>query len=562
MPYDPPRQKNPRRPQDPLEIELVYSVRSCGTCEVFWPEHSPQPYGPYPAYDFTSNTPTEKGPKGRPNSFIWLKGITRPPAFPDAEVMDGCRKAPIMTIGINPNLTAFAPGRTGAAWCYPSFSSVDSTDSWTKYAYYYRYRSVYQEHFDLKFIEPYLLPEGSIRAAKAGVMQAFSRTSEDPSYEIRVRYDGDLDPTAIHLPGKIGQPRYVVLADANTRFEKGDLLAARLDVPTGHKVDVYAQPIGYYMQMAPVLSAFEAFLKEKGHTTAHLQIGEDIGQLDMVACASPHWGPQWLGGTGQSVNTVISNCVHKNAWAIKQLVQTRPAILFLVGQASWNMFQRSFGHLIRSKAPLPTLPEDGPFTLLGMTTEQECRLEFSTKIGPEEYTLSTRLVITPHFSYNENFVPQFRMSPQAFEAFEMHYPLAAEFLQKDPRISFQKHPGSFVAAGIERDAAAVINEIKQKYPGAAAELRPDLYDPHAMMTSVLKNMYGKELTYIESKDGGSGYLARGGGPCTFCVNDHWKFPKGCPYGKPDERQYTIGFLEQVAAAMLAGSSATAATFHA
>ena len=45
----------------------------------------------------------------------------RSPTFPDAEVMDGCRKAPIMTIGINPNLTAFAPGSTGASWCYPSF---------------------------------------------------------------------------------------------------------------------------------------------------------------------------------------------------------------------------------------------------------------------------------------------------------------------------------------------------------------------------------------------------------------------------------------------------------
>src|SRR5207245_6262465 len=123
--------------------------------------------------------------------------------------------------------------------------------------------------------------------------------------------------------------------------------------------------------------------------------------------------------------------------ASKQLGLTRLAIMFLVGQASWNMFQQSFVHLIRSKTPLPTIPEDGPFTLLRMTTEQECRLEFSTKIRTEEYTLSTRLVITPHFSYNEDFVPQFRMSPQAFEAFEMRYPLAAEFLQKDLRINFK-----------------------------------------------------------------------------------------------------------------------------
>jgi hypothetical protein len=316
------------------------------------------------------------------------------------------------------------------------------------------------------------------------------------------------------------------------------------------------------MQMAPVLSGFEAFLKEKGHASAHLQIGEDVGQLDMVACASPHWGPQWLGGTGQSVNTVISNCVHKNAWAMKQLVQTRPAILFLVGQASWNMFRQSFGHLIRSKAPLPTLAEDGPFTLLRMTTQHECRLEFSTTIDAEEYTLSTRLVITPHFSYKENFVPQFRMNPQAYEAFEKQYPLVAEFLQKDPRINFQKRPGSFVAAGMDRDSAAVLSEIKENYPTAAVELMPVLYDPHEMMIDVLKNMYGKELIYIESKDERSGYLLRTSGPCTFCVNDHWKFPKGCPYGKPDERKYPIGFLEKVTAAMLAGSGATNATFQA
>lgn len=562
MLYDPPRQTDPKQTRDPLEIELVYGVRSCGTCGFFWPERSPQPYGPYPTYDFISNTPEEKGPQGRMNSFAWLKGTTRPPAFPDPEVMDGCRKAPIMTIGINPNLTAFAPGKTGASWCYPSFSSAANTDAWTKYAYYYRYRSVYQEHLDLRLIESYLLPEGSIRAAKAGTMLRFSRTSEDPSYEIRVQYEDDSNPVAIHLPGKIGQPRYVVLVDADTRFEKGDLLAARLEVPGGHRAEVYAQPIGYYMQMAPVLSAFEAFLKEKGHPTAHLQIGEDVGQLDMVACASPHWGPQWLGGTSQSVNTVISNCVHKNAWAMKQLVQTRPAILFLVGQAAWSMFRQSFGHLIRSKAKLPSLPEDGPFTLLRMTTEQECRLEFSTRVGEEAYALSTRLVITPHFSYDENFVPQFRMRPEAFEAFEKHYPGTAEFLRKDPRINFQERPGSFVAIGMQRDATTVLSELKQKYPVATARLMPDLYNPHAMMTAVLKNMYGKELTYTDSKEGGSGYLSRTRGPCAFCVNDHWKFPEGCPYGKPDERRYSIGFLEKVTAAMLAGSGATAVTARA
>jgi hypothetical protein len=561
MPYDPPRQNNPKAPKDPLEIELVFNIRPCGTCKFFWPEDSSkQPYGPYPCYDFNSNTPAENGPEGETHSFVWLEGVTRPPTFPDAEVMDGCRKAPIMTIGINPNLTAFAPGKTGASWCYPSFSSADGSDSWTKYAYYYRYRSVYQEHFDLKFVEQFLLPEGQIKATKPGVMKESPRPSDAPSFDIRVQYDGDATPTAIHVPGELGGPRYVVLVDANVRFAQGDLLAARLNVPPGRKTDVDAGPVGYYMQIVPVLKSFELFLKQKGHADAHLQVGEDVGQVDMVACASPHWGPQWLGGNSQSVNTIISNCVHKNAWAMKQLVQTRPAILFLVGQASWNMFRQSFGHLIKAQPSLPAYPEDGPYTLLRLTTQQDCRLEFSTQVDGHAFNMSTRLVITPHFSYNENFVPQFRMSEQAFGAFEKAYSSAAAFLQKDPRIKFQRQAGSFVAAGIQKDSLGVLAEIKQKYLSASAHLMAGYYDPHHVMATVLEQLYENGgLSYTNSKEGNPGFLSRGDGPCTFCVNNHWKFPKGCPYGKPDEKQYPVGFLERVTGEMVESGNAAGAS---
>ena len=335
------------------------------------------------------------------------------------------------------NLTAFASGKTSASWCYPSFSSADGADSWAKYAYYYRYRSVYQEHFDLSFIERFLLPGGQIKATKPGVMMELPRPNDAPSFDIHVKYDGEAGPTSIHIPGTSGDPRYVVLVDANERFAQGQLLAARLEVPAGQKANIDAEPIGYYMQMVPVLQRFESYLKQKGHVTSRIRIGEDVGQLDMVACASPHWGPQWLGGNGQMINTIISNCVHKNAWAMKQLVQTRPAILYLVGQASWNMFRQSFGHIIKAEPSLPLYPEDGPYTLLRLTTQQDCKLEFSTQINGQSFKLSTRFVVTPHFSYNENFVPQFRMSPEVFASFESVYPSAAAFLQRDPRIKFR-----------------------------------------------------------------------------------------------------------------------------
>src|SRR5437879_124555 len=201
---------------DPLEVELVFQVRDCTTCTFFFPkDRSKLPYGPYPAYDFDSNTPKTASPKGDPISFPWVKGTTSPPAFPDPEVMDGCRKAPIMTIGINPNLTAFAPGQTGAAWCYPDFTNNHGTDPFTKYAYYYRYRSVYQERFDLHYVEKYLLKEGQILASNAGVVVAADRASDDPSYSIKVRYDGDSQDTTINLLGELGQPRYVVLFDTH-----------------------------------------------------------------------------------------------------------------------------------------------------------------------------------------------------------------------------------------------------------------------------------------------------------------------------------------------------------
>jgi len=88
------------------------------------------------------------------------------------------------------------------------------------------------------------------------------------------------------------------------------------------------------------------------------------------------------------------------------------------------------------KTPLPEFPEDGAYTLLRMTTQQECRLKFSTKIDGHVYELSTRIIITPHFSYNENFIPQFRMSPQTFTNFAKQYSDGSRFSAGRPATGF------------------------------------------------------------------------------------------------------------------------------
>lgn len=567
--YRPSRQLAPRPTGEPLEIDLVFNVTACGTCSFFWPEDPVrQPYGPYPSFDFVGeNTPVAPDPDPTAVSFPWLQENTAEPAFPTPEIMDGCRKAPIMTIGINPNLTAFAPGRTGASWAYPNFSSDAGGDLWTKYAYYYRYRSVYQEHLDLDLVEQLLLEQSRIVAPRPGVVVSAERPTSAPAFTLKVRYEGDLVDTPIELGHQLGAPRWVVLFDAvppHNSFAAGDVLAAQLDVPAGKSVQLYRQQVGYYEQFVPVLQRFEATLNAAGHPDTCLAMGEDVCQLDMVACASPHWNPGFLGGEAAAEHEIVDNCVANNAWAIKQLVQTRPAVLYLVGEATWNMFRHALGKLVRREVPLSTEPPDGAFTLLRETTEavHPCLLEFKTELDGAAYRLQTRLVIAPHFSYSSNFMPQIRLAPQSWAKLQSDEPECAHFLKTDPRIVYVPgvEPSDYVAflAGdtqASTNLAGVLAEITARFPTSAATLEAGFYDPHAMMAGVLDDLFqAGEIVYGPVGDGSTRALGRTEGSCCFCVNERWQFPLGCPYDKPAEPAPRAGSLERVAAAMMAAGS--------
>ena len=556
MNYNPPRKKVPVSTGDPLEVQLVFNLVACGTCSFFWPDNpAHQLYGPYPSYDFESNTPPEVTGNHSSTSRPWLKGKTTQPSFPNPEVIDGCRKAPIMTIGINPNLTAFGPGQLDSSWCYPAFTSGSGMDLYTKWAYYYRYRSVYQEHFGFPFVSQYLIKDGQVLAAKPGVVISAERLSDAPSFDVRVRYDGDTTDTVIPLNSQPGQPRYVLLFDPappQNRFKADDVIAAKLNVPAGLDVSVYQEPISYYEQFVPVVQQFEKFLIGQGHAGASVRIGEDVGQLDMVACASPHWGTTFLGGTAQTEAAIVSNCVSKNAWAMKQLVQTRPAVLFLVGEASYDMFRAAFGKLIQP--PIPANPTDGAFTLLRETanSQQPHSIQFSTTIGGQKFQLSTRLVVSPHFSYDTNFLPQFRLSDADWQKFGQQFPACLQFLRTDSRIEYvAAQSGSYAAYQIKNNAAAVLAELKKNYATAMPSLNAGFYDAHQMMAGVLQDLYRSgALSYVNKTASKPGYLARTDGSCQFCVNAHWKFPLGCPYGKNLEPPPPAGFLEKVAQAIV------------
>ena len=101
-----------------------------------------------------------------------------------------------------------------------------------------------------------------------------------------------------------------------------------------------------------------------------------------------------------------------------------------------------------------------------------------------------------------------------------------------------------MAAGFEKDAAAVKAEFEHKFPDAAAALVGSFYDRARDDGGSAEGALWQGVGYTAGKNGNPGRLSRATGPCQFCDNSKWKFPQGCPYGKPEEQQYEVGFLEK------------------
>ena len=118
----------------PTEVELAYEVMSCNAMRIAQePLNAPHPcsyfrkWGSYHSYDYTiDGAPTERGIVHE------ARYVGRAPLVP--ELLSGCRKAPIMAVGINPNLPGWWANQRGSM--NPLF------DDYRQYAHYFRYRAV------------------------------------------------------------------------------------------------------------------------------------------------------------------------------------------------------------------------------------------------------------------------------------------------------------------------------------------------------------------------------------------------------------------------------------
>lgn len=513
--------------EESTEIRLVGAVTACRLCDWFW---RPPPYGPYPSFDFSVDYPEvlreRTSRQHADGDFVRaIDGTSRAPAIVYPQILHGCRKAPLMTIGINPNLTAFWPGVNGSRWAYPRFSSL------ARYAYYYRHRTVHQESLPLEFIRRHLSPEGRLVAGKPGHVGGVRRSMVERTMSIELVYDDGSEEKVEQTWDE--ENHFVLLYDRSyrgeTQFDQGDTIGGFLAIPDGEEVPVEQNVVGYYQRVIPILEQVSAYLRSQG-MLPNLEAAEDICQLDMVACASPGWGAVFE----IDKDEVVEKCVRVNAWVVEQLIQTRPKVIVFSGRSAFQMFNRIFKPFVTPKL----FDEMDVFGLMKYTARDPHYLDIRSDAGGFDYRLRARIIISPHFSYDDNFLPHARMHADEWTAFQEEFAEAAEvLLAEEGRVS---EPNRDDYRGIRLDN---LGEFKIEYPEVLIELVRKKFDSSALIGEGIAQ---EILLGNVGLDGQSGHLVRSDGPCNFCVNDRWEFPEGCPYRKPEEPRIARGVLATVA----------------
>ncbi|MDP3479201.1 MAG: hypothetical protein Q8R88_05475 [Desulfoprunum sp.] len=532
----------PQREDAPLEVQLVTDVKNCRSCGWFW--DGILPYGPYPSFDWQEQFPArfrEVHEQIMINHSFRLMDVQATGSKPvEPAIMHGCRKAPIMTIGINPNLTSYFPSTTGARWAYPSLSDP------MNYAYYYRFQTIYQESFDLEFIRESIVSGTEIVAERDGWLTAVRRCTNHRWLELSLRYADEENERKLEVAWT-PEARYVVLVERREpekgvlSFRQGDILAAKLAMPETANVPLNKNSTGYYQRFIPVLQKLSQYIKEhlgddsETGTTASeivLRIGEDVSQNDMVACASPGWSDVY----DIPRDVIAGKCVHDKAFAISQIIQSRPAVLVIVGGSAMEMFGASFKNWI-------DVDYEGReiFQLLKETCTRKKYL--AIEIG--SYSLKTRLIICPHFSYPENFRNQARFSTVAWTAFQADFAQDVAILARENRMS-DKIYNEITAVAIDGGADPIRSEISTAAWGV---IMAYYCDPYQMIADALIEEYGLTIAYNPE----TGHLERSQGQCNFCTNELWNFTgQGCLYNKGQSPRYEPGYLENIVQQVLRG----------
>jgi len=283
--------------QLPTEIELVFELMPC-QAERVAQSPGPQPHacayfvewGKYHSFDYASAGPPKAGLSG-PAVYAGRAALV-------PEMLSGCRKAPILAVGINPNLPGWWPNLR------PSLNPL--FDEYRQYAHYFRYRGTAKPE----------LSEQDYQAFGGG-----GANDEPPSatFELNVPQDAAGDRViAMHWRA---QKMYLVYQ------ELLDALAAEMGWPAGR-----------------------------------LSVGEDLSYANMVACPSAKWttqapappAPPLPAMTPKQRDGIVSECFHSRKYFLRQLFQSLPTVILVFSQNTASTFVGELEQRFSSGSPKPT----------------------------------------------------------------------------------------------------------------------------------------------------------------------------------------------------------------
>lgn len=494
------------------EVQLAWEVMTClGLRTTYDRPDSPchwfnAHYGPYPAYTLTQQQPRTLLSADESRT---LAVATRGLRYSVPELMSGCRRAPIMSIGINPNLTASQRSVRGATWCYPFFDDI------AKYADHFRNRTIHQERFPVELVRKYIVAGTETVAESDGEVTDITWASPKMADNIAISVSyADRRTDVLRVPVD-----HEVLCDTSQtyrNFRKGDILAGKLELPEGVAANVIQERVGYYEQFQKIIERFKS--SDPALQSSEVQIGEDACQADMVACPSPGWNAYFPDVVREGV---ANECVARRRYLARQLIQTRPAAIVFAGSSAVEMFLDSLKNELASgqvKIDPPVDLSKDTVVLLRESLSTRYMLQYQAN----GVSFDSRLVFSPHFSYGDNFTAGCWMRGDQWGTYEKSFPADAAKVEKTKKLV-----QGAVVLGLDPGS----DEWKGALTAVGAEELSKYYlDPVGTIASVLLQEYGDDRPL--RLDSGKKHLVRTRSDCQFCDNALFQLPGGCRYLQP------------------------------
>lgn len=129
-----------------VEVSVVWEAMNCRAARNYYEKNDHacrwfHQFGPFHAYDVTAEDSLQV-PEGYLHAFYAGRRYQVP------ELLSGCRKAPVMSIGLNPNLRAVKDKKR----IYPYFDDI------RQYAEHFRYRTNYKYRIETAFFNDHAMP--------------------------------------------------------------------------------------------------------------------------------------------------------------------------------------------------------------------------------------------------------------------------------------------------------------------------------------------------------------------------------------------------------------------